>query len=445
MRKFQHSKQKSFLDSSNGHEESSFLLKIICADGVVVSDRLVFILWSKQLRQLLDPDEETSVLIFPDVKQRSMELLLNLLRKGNTSGYESDFEDLFELAIEFFEDFPGGFSNFETSDKSFEEKAVSLRSKRKKRNTFKTLRNHTCEFCLSTFFNKQTKDRHIENCHKPKEKYVCTRCKWSFKSKMGLVTHEKIKHGSVKYHNCNICDTKFSNEANLKRHIRSVHEKKFTCLVCQEVFDCKRKLERHKRHFFHFQEKEEIKDVFSCDNCDFKTSRKDSLLRHKRLKHGIFRKEFLAIDKTLQESSSWTCLKCNKTLTEIEDIEDHVIICEDFRCKLCDKTFTTNSSLKRHLEKKHTSVCKNCNERFKTNKHLRKHQEGCMRVHKFEEASKDDIIEKASKNDKNEKASKDDEIEKASKDDKIEKATRYDANEEAFKGDEFEKESNDDG
>ena len=112
MRKFQHSKQKSFLDSSNGHEESSFLLKIICADGVVVSDRLVFILWSKQLRQLLDPDEETSVLIFPDVKQRSMELLLNLLRKGNTSGYESDFEDLFELAIEFFEDFPGGFSNF---------------------------------------------------------------------------------------------------------------------------------------------------------------------------------------------------------------------------------------------------------------------------------------------------------------------------------------------
>ena len=68
-----------------------------------------------------------------------------------------------------------------------------------------------------------------------------------------------------------------------------------------------------------------------------------------------------------------------------------------------------------------------------------------MRVHKFEEASKDDMIEKASKNDKNEKASKDDEIEKASKDDKIEKATRYDANEEAFKGDEFEKESNDDG
>ena len=52
MRKFQHSKQKSFLDSSNGHEESSFLLKIICADGVVVSDRLVFILWSKQFRHL---------------------------------------------------------------------------------------------------------------------------------------------------------------------------------------------------------------------------------------------------------------------------------------------------------------------------------------------------------------------------------------------------------
>ena len=314
MRIFKHSKQKSFLDPSEGNEESSFLLKIICEDGIVVSDRLLFILWSKQFRQLLDPDEETTVLIFPDVKQRSMELLLNLLRKGNTNGFESDFEELFELALEFFEDFPGGFSNFETSDKSFEDKAASLTRKRKKiKSTFKTLKNYTCEFCLSHFFNKQTKDRHVENCHKPKEKYICPTCKWSFKSKIGLVTHEKIKHGSVKFHNCNICDTKFSNEANLKRHIRSVHEKKFTCLACQEVFDCARKLERHKRHFFHCRDKEETKDVFKCDRCDFKTSRKDSLLRHKRLKHGTYRKDFSAIERTLQENSSWTCLKCNKT------------------------------------------------------------------------------------------------------------------------------------
>ena len=108
MRTFHHSKQRSFFDQLNS-SEGNFKLRIICKDGTVICERLLFILWSKQWREVLNPDEETSVLIFPDVNQRTMQLFLDLLKKGDIKGLEEDFDDLFELALDFLSDFPGGF------------------------------------------------------------------------------------------------------------------------------------------------------------------------------------------------------------------------------------------------------------------------------------------------------------------------------------------------
>ena len=419
MRVFYHSNQQSFLDQSS--DDSSFKIKIVCEDGVVICDRLLFILWSKKWMELLNPNEETSLVMFPDVKQRTMELALNILRKGNTEGFESDFQNMFELTLDFLADVPGGFSNFETSDKSLEVKAESMKIQREKRNKFKTLRNATCEFCLSNFYNKQAKERHIENVHQPKEKFNCSDCNLSFKSKIGLNTHKKRKHSNAGEYSCSYsqCDAKFSVEANLKRHILSVHNTEYTCYDCRKKFNSYRKLDQHQKKFRHGGEGSDVIEEgqeFKCPKCHFKTSRKDSLLRHKRLKHGIYTKEFTVINETLKENSSWTCSKCNKTYTSYDEIEDHVVNCEEFKCKLCDKDFTLKSSLKRHLEKKHTAVCKNCNERFKTNKRLRKHQEGCMK-----DASKDDTIKEMSKDDEIEKEAADGKVEEASKADDIEK------------------------
>ena len=100
------------------NEETSFTLKIICDDGVIFCDRLIFILWSKKWREILDPDEEISVLIFPGVEKRSMELVLKLLKEGDIIGMESEFENFFDLALDIIH-LPGGFTNFETSNKLF--------------------------------------------------------------------------------------------------------------------------------------------------------------------------------------------------------------------------------------------------------------------------------------------------------------------------------------
>ena len=130
MRKLYNKIQKSYIDHEVSYNlEKSFKLKIVCEDGEIFCDRLLFILWSKEWRDLLDPDEETSVLIYPDVKKRTVELLLSLLKKGDIKGFESDFNDLFELALDFLADTPGGFSNFETSDKMFEFNAASIQKK----------------------------------------------------------------------------------------------------------------------------------------------------------------------------------------------------------------------------------------------------------------------------------------------------------------------------
>ena len=381
MRVFYHSNQKSFFDQPS--DDSSFKLKIICDDGVVICDRLVFILWSKLWRELLDPNEAINVVIFPDVKQRTMELVLSILSKGNIKGFESDFQNVFELALDFLGDLPGGFSNFETSDKSLDDKAISIKSER---NKFKTSRAVTCEFCLSTFATKQSKDNHTENHHQPKELFTCTVCNLTFKSKQGLLTHIKIKHSNTnaESHCCRYCNEKFTNEANLKRHIKSKHDQHdFKCLHCMEVFETKSDLLEHQRdtklkHTAHRIRNLEKMDVFECSECDFKTSRKDSLARHKRLKHQIYKKEFKAIELYLKENSKWTCSKCGQSLTGVEEVEDHVINCKQITCKLCNKKFTLKSNLKRHLEKKHPFICKNCSERFKNQKTLRNHMDKCL-------------------------------------------------------------------
>ena len=78
--------------------------------------------------------KETSVLILPDVKKRAMELLLGLLKKGEISGFENDFEDFMDLALDFLGDLPGGFSNFETGGKSFEVKAAAMKTNKQIQN-----------------------------------------------------------------------------------------------------------------------------------------------------------------------------------------------------------------------------------------------------------------------------------------------------------------------
>lgn len=359
-------------------------LKIICDDGVVYCDRLLFILWSKNWRNILDQNEETNVLICPDMKKEIVELVLELLMTGESSGLEKDFEIFFETILDIFEDLPEGFSNFQTSEKSFKDRAKNLIARR---NTFKGLRlnGHVCEYCLSLFSSKQSKDRHIDYYHRSENLVSCSVCNVGFRTKEGLAAHEKAKHrDKIEKFKCDKCDARFENESSLKRHMKIVdHDaiKKicFVCANCDKVFKTRKELNMHKKKLNHNQESEEIdlSKKFKCSesDCNFATSRMDSLLRHQRLVHGLYRKNFKAISKTLADGGNWTCSKCGKTFTSDSDIRSHVIQCKEIECEFCHKTFKLRHHLKCHMDKKHSNyICKICKRGFENILLLREHE-----------------------------------------------------------------------
>ena len=55
-----------------------------------ICDRFLFILWSKSWRDILDPSEEKSVLLCPDMKKGIIKLVLELLMTGEASRLEQD-------------------------------------------------------------------------------------------------------------------------------------------------------------------------------------------------------------------------------------------------------------------------------------------------------------------------------------------------------------------
>ena len=77
---------------------------------------------------------------------------------------------------------------------------------------------------------------------------------------------------------CDICNKLFSNKSNLRKHIKSVHEKmKFKCEICDKKLSRKDELQRHKLSV-HSKNIE-----FKCIVCERKFSRKDNLLAHKNV------------------------------------------------------------------------------------------------------------------------------------------------------------------
>ena len=79
------------------------------------------------------------------MKKEIIELVIMLLKTGTTKGLENNFENFFDTVLDIFDDLPNGFTNFETSEKSFEKKAKNLIARR---NTFKGLRLNGYVLCM---------------------------------------------------------------------------------------------------------------------------------------------------------------------------------------------------------------------------------------------------------------------------------------------------------
>ena len=130
--------------------------------------------------------------------------------------------------------------------------------------------------------------------------YKCEDCHKSFKRNDYLTVHKRIFHKEVKVsvdmvvtlkqddgsYKCKICEEVFSGYRADKDVIAHLVEKcksyeQFLCSVCNKCFSSKSNTEQHKKNVHY----DGPMNVLSCEQCDFITKHKQSLIRHNKRKH----------------------------------------------------------------------------------------------------------------------------------------------------------------
>ena len=105
-------------------------------------------------------------------------------------------------------------------------------------------RTEKCNSCGKCFFTSFLLKLHIKNvqCGATKELFECNLCHKTFTRKLNLEKHRKYRHESqefLKEIRCNLCNySSYSIHADLKKHMKEVHEKKklHKCNLCSSTF-----------------------------------------------------------------------------------------------------------------------------------------------------------------------------------------------------------------
>ena len=200
---------------------------------------------------------------------------------------------------------------------------------------------------------------------KPKKNFICTHCPLVFDQQAKLKRHKNKVHqteeptahqkAAEKDSVCTKCNKTFPNRQAIMKHWWKVH-KTYSCSVCKEDFPDDNSAKRHE-HAVHGKETnfKVGPDLFKCTMCPFTTSKRDSLIGHKRKVH---------VDRKF--SCSY-CGKLFKTKNSMDRHISHVHLNErPFECPLCKQKFPDDKDLRRHSLTKHVFPCDLCELKFIT-------------------------------------------------------------------------------
>ena len=143
----------------------------------------------------------------------------------------------------------------------------------------------------------------------------------------------------AKLHQCILCNFKTNCQRSLKRHhMIHTNERPYNCLNCCYRARSKCNLEQHV--LYGCGSKKICSGVFQCELCDYSTSRKQSLQRHKLCHTG---------------ERPFNCDVCNYRARRKDALMEHKLLHttreKQFTCNFCDfKTFFKRSLI-RHLRR----------------------------------------------------------------------------------------------
>ena len=98
--------------------------------------------------------------------------------------------------------------------------------------------------------------------------YNCNICTKPLIREANLRRHIKFVHEGVRNHKCKTCDKSFSHKSDLDVHMNSVHEsnKNYKCAICQKTFSQNKTLMRHIRSLHNDREIHKLADR-NCEVC----------------------------------------------------------------------------------------------------------------------------------------------------------------------------------
>jgi len=193
----------------------------------------------------------------------------------------------------------------------------------------------TCPICSKIFYGHCNVKRHIKTEHEKTERCECTECDKSFSNQYSLNYHVKACHNADSFFTCTICEETFETIAALCKHKKSAHTKKVTieCKYCGKHLKSRSSLIRHKKEL-HCKETRFDTSRIELSLYAFSCDQCDFVTKRKfhLLRHVKIKHDADDQSKDLSVEEKKTCMKT---------------------CQYCYKMFCNKYNLKRHIVSVH--------------------------------------------------------------------------------------------
>ena len=277
-----------------------------------------------------------------------------------------------------------------------------------------------CPKCTRPFKNPFKVERGKECAVCQTEKYQCAYCDEKFPSKFFRNAHERMTHtdgaGDLLPAKCPYCEEVLKSSVHMRIHIMEAHKKvekvamnlkmDFSCQVCGKQFKNRACWYNHKRT----HEKDENKDKFQCDECDFKTYLKKNLTNHitrhhrdknivcedcgKRFVYNYQLRDHICTNSKepgIKTSQQVPCPKCGYLHNSVIRMVKHHYVDHGelppghenqqiFMCDSCPQVFFKEVNLNQHKKKVHAGVlqpinlqCDICDQAFSVRRSYVRH------------------------------------------------------------------------
>ena len=227
----------------------------------------------------------------------------------------------------------------ERLQKTIESKILPLHPETHTKRELEREIDHKCKKCGKAFWDKSNLRRHIKSVHNKMKDHICKECGYSASQKIALKKHIKAVHDKIKDHICKECGYAASEKFNLQIHINEVHDK-IRDHVCKECGYATSREVSLKEHIKSVHDK--IKDHI-CKECGYAASREGSLKQHIKAVH--------------EKIKDHICKECGYAASRKFHLQIHIKAVHDkirnHVCKGCGYSAAQKAKLKRHMDSCH--------------------------------------------------------------------------------------------